>query len=214
MEYMALGDYQTAVGFLLAAAPERSARYYRDALCTLALAAAAVTGEPAAPGAPAAAESASRTLLVQAAKVVTANAASVGDTLLGVPLLCAAGAQRPLIRPACASHPVHCCNRRACMRKMSLSPSASLRPIVVQLSERMSAAKTCSVPLARPPGAGGGRAAGRRPVAVRRHADRRRLGSRACSRGAGALGRPRPDGAHNAACPPQLLDAARTLPCG
>ena len=91
MEYMALGDYQTAVGFLLAAAPERSARYYRDALCTLALAAAAVTGDPTPPGAPAAAESASRTLLVQAAKVVTANAASVGDTLLGVPLLCAAG---------------------------------------------------------------------------------------------------------------------------
>ena len=66
MEYMALGDYQTAVGFLLAAAPERTARYYRDALCTLALAAAAVTGEP---GGSSPAESASRTLLVQAAKV-------------------------------------------------------------------------------------------------------------------------------------------------
>ena len=110
MEYMALGDYQTAVGFLLAAAPERSARYYRDALCTLALAAAAVTGEPTPSGAPAATESASRTLLVQAAKVVTANAASVGDTLLGVPLLCAAGAQAPLVKPASTSRPGHCCD--------------------------------------------------------------------------------------------------------
>ena len=35
---MALGDYQTAVGFLLASAPERSSRFYRDALCTMALA--------------------------------------------------------------------------------------------------------------------------------------------------------------------------------
>ena len=104
MEYMALGDYQTAVGFLLAAPPERSARYYRDALCTLALAAAAVTGDTAGSSdgggrasAAAATESASRTLLVQAAKVVTANAASVGDTLLGVPLLCAAGVPQPPI---------------------------------------------------------------------------------------------------------------------
>ena len=100
MEYMALGDYQTAVGFLLSAPPERSARYYRDALCTLALAAAAVTGAGGSGAAgdgdtaTASMETASRTLLVQAAKVVTANAASVGDTLLGVPLLCAAGAQR------------------------------------------------------------------------------------------------------------------------
>ena len=38
LEYVVLGDFQTAVGFLLASPPERSARYYRDALCTLALA--------------------------------------------------------------------------------------------------------------------------------------------------------------------------------
>lgn len=38
IEYVALGDYGTAVGFLLASTPEKSARYYRDALCTLALA--------------------------------------------------------------------------------------------------------------------------------------------------------------------------------
>lgn len=41
VEYVSLGDYHSAVGFLLASPPERSARYYRDALCTLALAHAA-----------------------------------------------------------------------------------------------------------------------------------------------------------------------------
>lgn len=41
LEYVVLGDYQTAVGFLLASTPEKSARYYRDALCTLALAVSA-----------------------------------------------------------------------------------------------------------------------------------------------------------------------------
>ena len=38
IEYVAVGDFQTAVGFLLASTPEKSIRYYRDALCTLALA--------------------------------------------------------------------------------------------------------------------------------------------------------------------------------
>ena len=38
IEYVVLGDYETAVGHLLASTPEKSARYYRDALCTLALA--------------------------------------------------------------------------------------------------------------------------------------------------------------------------------
>ena len=41
------------------------------------------------PGVP---EPVSRTLHIQVAKVVTAHAASVGDSLLGVPLLCSAGA--------------------------------------------------------------------------------------------------------------------------
>lgn len=41
VEYVSLGDYHSAVGFLLASPPDRSARYYRDALCTLALAHAA-----------------------------------------------------------------------------------------------------------------------------------------------------------------------------
>lgn len=44
LEYVVLGDYQTAVAFLLASSPERSARYYRDAMCTVALAAAASGG--------------------------------------------------------------------------------------------------------------------------------------------------------------------------
>jgi hypothetical protein len=38
LEYITLGDNQTAVGFLLASAPDRSTRFYRDALCTIALA--------------------------------------------------------------------------------------------------------------------------------------------------------------------------------
>lgn len=38
-----------------------------------------------------AADSVSKTLHIQAAKVVAAHAASVGDNLLGVPLLCSAG---------------------------------------------------------------------------------------------------------------------------
>lgn len=37
------------------------------------------------------ADSVSKTLHIQAAKVVAAHAASVGDNLLGVPLLCSAG---------------------------------------------------------------------------------------------------------------------------
>ncbi|KAI3424707.1 hypothetical protein D9Q98_008096 [Chlorella vulgaris] len=131
LEYVSLGDYQTAVGFLLASPPDRSTRYYRDALCTLGMAfacglqsqAAAQPGggsaaalqqqqqaaasgpsaqagssaaDPWAASAPAGAaaaaeDSAARTLFVQAAKVITANAAAVGDTLLGVPLLCSTG---------------------------------------------------------------------------------------------------------------------------
>ena len=43
IEYVSLGDFQTAVGFLLASTPEKSIRYYRDALCTLALAVSDMT---------------------------------------------------------------------------------------------------------------------------------------------------------------------------
>ena len=196
IEYVALGDYEAAVGHLLASAPDKSARYYRDALCTLALAARAPphaqwthVGRPRhavqalysvawfgdgpqgvfarraeagcidvmhvpnvcvscvcvcvcvcvcgwypcaafrvghgplqadmlMPGAPlrrpgaaqaasaeapeavpaGAHEQVSRTLHIQAAKVVAANAATIGDALLAVPLLCSAGAA-----PACLS---------------------------------------------------------------------------------------------------------------
>lgn len=121
LELVALGDMHSAVGFLLAAQPERSQRFYRDALCALGMAFACGQQDRGAgnnggggdsmttaqsdtsmsasgagnnnnsllgsmtPGA--------RTLFVQAAKVITANAASVGDTLLGVPMLCATGQQ-------------------------------------------------------------------------------------------------------------------------
>ncbi|GIL67204.1 hypothetical protein Vafri_20629, partial [Volvox africanus] len=114
LEYMSVGDLQTAVAFLLASSPENSARYYRDALCTLALAAAAAAGAAAAAstGGGAAAAGASgpsavpsramhggggsgggnvSMLLAQSAKVISAHAASIGDVHLGVPLHLAAG---------------------------------------------------------------------------------------------------------------------------
>ncbi|KAL3161421.1 hypothetical protein ABBQ32_010311 [Trebouxia sp. C0010 RCD-2024] len=91
IEYVALGDFATAVGFLLASTPEKSARYYRDALCTLALAAATNEQHSSGSSSSLAADSVSKTLHIQAAKVVAAHAASVGDNLLGVPLLCSAG---------------------------------------------------------------------------------------------------------------------------
>ncbi|KAK9867753.1 hypothetical protein WJX84_002654 [Apatococcus fuscideae] len=100
LEYVAMGDHATAVAFLLAATPERSARYYRDALCTLALAASTTAllqvqngtgGQPSATEAGNNAAAQARSLHIQAAKVVTAHAATVGDNLLGVPLLAAAG---------------------------------------------------------------------------------------------------------------------------
>ncbi len=134
-EYVSLGDFATAVGHLLASTPEHTARYYRDALMTLALASAAVVnphdgggGEGGADdggargdaggddngegvlhdgpqGGPPTAHGQrrstpptgqhmkqhSQTLLTQAAKVITANAASVGDSRLGIPLLCSIG---------------------------------------------------------------------------------------------------------------------------
>ena len=51
IEYVSLGDFQTAVGFLLASTPEKSIRYYRDALCTLALAVSAFTSQSRVTGA-------------------------------------------------------------------------------------------------------------------------------------------------------------------
>jgi len=86
---VALGDRATAVGLLLAAAaPDRSARQYREALCAVALAAAdAVAGRA---GAGAALPS-PPLLLAQACKVAAANAAASGDGLVGAPLLLAAG---------------------------------------------------------------------------------------------------------------------------
>lgn len=105
LELLSLGDLQGAVGFLLAAAPARSTRFYRDALCTLGMAFACglaqttMTNSSIADAAAASSASAAvvqhddtaRILFVQAAKVITANAAAVGDSLLGVPLLCSTG---------------------------------------------------------------------------------------------------------------------------
>ena len=112
LEYLSLGDLQGAVGFLLASPPGRSARFYRDALCTLGMAFAcglqqkqqknsSSTTAPAntqntasnsgSSNAALLVDEAARTLFVQAAKIVSANAAGVGDTLLGVPLMCATG---------------------------------------------------------------------------------------------------------------------------
>jgi hypothetical protein len=118
LEFLSLGDLQAAVGFLLASPPARSARYYRDALCTLGMAFACGLSSTQQQGqgqqqqqqneadgtsAPTSTtttqsgnstqvlDAAARTLFVQAAKIVSANAAGVGDTLLGVPLMCATG---------------------------------------------------------------------------------------------------------------------------
>eukprot|EP00210_Caulerpa_lentillifera_P005055 g4828.t1 len=99
LEYVSLGDYNTAVGFLLSSAPEASVRYYRDSLCALALASVgSVDGSngltPQSGNSPInvfAGQGSRSSLHLQVAKVVSAHAASVGDSLLGVPLLCAAG---------------------------------------------------------------------------------------------------------------------------
>lgn len=48
------------------------------------------------------ADAVSKTLHIQAAKVVAAHAASVGDNLLGVPLLCSAGTMPTLYIDTCA----------------------------------------------------------------------------------------------------------------
>lgn len=49
LEYVVLGDFQTAVAFLLASAPEPSVRYYRDVVCTMVLAASATRSNKASP---------------------------------------------------------------------------------------------------------------------------------------------------------------------
>jgi len=112
LEFLSLGDLQAAVGFLLSSPPGTSARFYRDALCTLGMAfacglsstqhqpdstitATATTASASTAvnnnGGSQVLDAAARTLFVQAAKIVSANAAGVGDTLLGVPLMCATG---------------------------------------------------------------------------------------------------------------------------
>eukprot|EP00873_Tetraselmis_striata_P044832 jgi/Tetstr1/465096/TSEL_009824.t1 len=80
LQYVTLGDFEGAVGFLLASTPEQTTRYFRNALCTISLAAAT-----------SASSAATSSLHIQAAKVVAANTAAMGDAQLGVPLLCSVG---------------------------------------------------------------------------------------------------------------------------
>ncbi len=174
LRYVALGDYHTAVGFLLASGPESTARYYRNALCTLAMSFACGTqqAQPAGGGAGAAApivrgpggdggaaaaaaganvtlgtieDATARTLFSQAAKVITANVASVGDSLLGVPLLCSTGQCREgpaaqLNQPGSTLLAVDgcrtCCGRALfsllpCCQQQKMLPPAPLGPCCV-----------------------------------------------------------------------------------
>ena len=69
----------------------------------------AATNEQHSPGSGSlAADSVSKTLHIQAAKVVAAHAASVGDSLLGVPLLCSAGEPAVHILPWAHPHAQSC----------------------------------------------------------------------------------------------------------
>ena len=66
-------------------------------------------------------ETVSRTLHIQAAKVVAAHAASIGDALLGVPLLCSAGARAP-------AGPCGGCSRVGPLQRLHVTaPPASCR---------------------------------------------------------------------------------------
>ena len=98
LEYVSLGDYHTAVGFLLSSAPEASVRYYRDSLCAYALSSVGSSESMNSPVTSPLNGHGRNSLHLQVAKVVSAHAASMGDSLLGVPLLCAAGLSPELLR--------------------------------------------------------------------------------------------------------------------
>jgi hypothetical protein len=97
LELVALRDLHGAVGLLLGAPPERSARFYRGALAALGMAFACDQGAGGAGGdgsvtaTSASAAAGGSSLFVQAAGVIAANAAAAGDALVGVPLLAATG---------------------------------------------------------------------------------------------------------------------------
>lgn len=82
LEQICLGDVETAVSMLLATPPSKSARFYRNAMCSLGMAYACASehlqrNENDLAG----------SLFVQAARVIAMNAATSGDSLVGVPLL-------------------------------------------------------------------------------------------------------------------------------
>ena len=172
-------------------------------------------------------EMVSRTLHIQAAKVVAAHAASVGDALLGVPLLCSAG--EPLA--CCLLHPASCIplshaisfqHRWATPAHLPTCPGADLRALAlvcpqaegiatlaVLAKDDAEATEALVPPVMRRAASGGrGSAAGGGPVALRRHADRAHAQGRRARGRARALGRPRASGALCAH--PQHLPAACT----
>jgi hypothetical protein len=82
LEQICLGDVETAVSMLLATPSSKSARFYRNAMCSLGMAYACASehlqrNENDLAG----------SLFVQAARVIAMNAATSGDSLVGIPLL-------------------------------------------------------------------------------------------------------------------------------
>eukprot|EP00775_Hariotina_reticulata_P009224 gene9224-9389_t len=92
LEYVAAGDFAAAVTFLLGIPPERTVSYYRSTVCALALSAAASVQAQTHINTSNSSSSrhaqATTTLHLQAAKVISAHASTMGDNLLGVPLMC------------------------------------------------------------------------------------------------------------------------------
>jgi hypothetical protein len=106
LECACIGDYEMAVGLAMASPPARTMAFYRNSLIIIAAASAtrfqrerAALG-PASEGFPmglgttalrAQPSSALDHFALQALKVVAEHARSVGDTVMGVVLLCSAG---------------------------------------------------------------------------------------------------------------------------
>ena len=82
LEQICLGDVETAVSKLLATPPSKSARFYRDAMCSLGMAYACASEHLQRKE-----NDLAGSLFVQAARVIAMNAATSGDSLVGVPLL-------------------------------------------------------------------------------------------------------------------------------
>jgi len=82
LEQICLGDVETAVSMLLATPPSKSARFYRDAMCSLGMAYACASEHLQREE-----NDLAGSLFVQAARVIAMNAATSGDSLVGVPLL-------------------------------------------------------------------------------------------------------------------------------